>query len=242
MMKNFLTVLILIFAVLASTTLADPFRGNMLNKDITIQSGKSITGLGGASNIDMRLTTGSIFAHNLVVAGTATYGGLIINGIIYNATYIANTLGVRDTTSLNATTVTSLRNTGTTINTGATYLNATTLGGAMAYSVNASTTISTVRTAAGTKTVFGIDAHLANVTITLPDAALVPGRVYQIGTNVDPGTYYVKVTATGGDKLGGSGGFTIAQTTDAKAGMAVVSDGTLYLIYGAYGSWAEGTA
>ena len=112
MMKNFLTILILIFAVLASTALADPFRGNMLKEDITIASGYDITGLGGASNIDMRATTGTILAHNLVVAGTSSLGGLIVSGIIYNETYIKNYLAVRDHTYLNATNVTTLSSSG----------------------------------------------------------------------------------------------------------------------------------
>lgn len=119
---------------------------------------------------------------------------------------------------------------------------ATTVSGSLAYSVNASTTISSILTSSSTKTVYGIDAHAANVTLTLPDAATVTGRTYVIGTNYDPGSYYVKITATGSDKLGGTGGFTIAQTTDGKAGMTLTSDGTLYILGGAYGTWAEGTA
>lgn len=110
------------------------------------------------------------------------------------------------------------------------------------YAVNASTTVSTTLTSSSTKTVYGIDAHAANVTLTLPDAATVSGRTYVIGTNYDPGSYYVKITSTGSDKLGGTGGFTIAQTTDGKAGMTLTSDGTLYILSGAYGTWAEGTA
>jgi len=180
----------------------------------------------------------------LNVAGTSALNATTVS--TFAASGKANIIGALTTTTTakvgGTATVNALVDNGTAVIAGATYLNATTLGGAMAYSVNASTTVSTTRTDTGTKTVFGIDAHSANVTLTLPDAATVPGRVYQIGTNVDPGSYYVKIKATTSDKLGGSGGFTIAQTTDAKAGMALVSDGTLYLIYGAYGTWAEGTA
>jgi len=103
--------------------------------------------------------------------------------------------------------------------------------------VNASTTVDTTLTSSSTKTVYGVDAHSANVTLTLPDAATVSGRTYKIGTNVDPGSYYVKITATGGDKLGGAGGATTLMTTSGAAGISLVSDGTLYLIDGAYGTW-----
>jgi len=113
----------------------------------------------------------------------------------------------------------------------------TTLTRTLSYSVNASTTVDTVLTSASTKTAYGIDAHSANVTLTLPDAATVTGRIYKIATNVDPGTYYVKVTATGADKLGGSGGATTLMTTSGAAGISLISDGTLYLIDGAYGTW-----
>lgn len=150
MMKNFLTVLILISAVLMSPVLADVFRGNMLKEDITIQSGKSITGLGGASNIDMGDTTGTITAHNLVVDNVADLGGLIVDGTIYNATYIANTLAVRDHSSLNATNVTTLSSSGM-------IYSASTLKAAGTTALNYTTVTSLRASAAGyVTTTFGV--------------------------------------------------------------------------------------
>lgn len=124
----------------------------------------------------------------------------------------------------------------------ATHQGTTTFSKTVNLAVNASTTVGTTLTSSSTKTVYGVDASSANVTLTLPDAATVSGRTYMIGTNVDPGSNYVKVTATGSDKIGGAGGYTIMQTTDAKAGITVVSDGTRYLLVGLFGTWAEGTA
>lgn len=152
------------------------------------------------------------------------------------------TIQAEQITSTDDITATDRMNAGTAVVSGGSFLNATTVAGATALSVNASTILSTTLTSASTKTVYGIDASGANKTLTLPDAGTVTGRFYFIGTNKDPGSYYVKITATGGDKIGGAGGFTIAQTTDAAAGMLLVSDGTLYLLCGSYGTWAEGTA
>jgi hypothetical protein len=70
--------------------------------------------------------------------------------------------------------------------------------------VNASTNISTTLTSFSTKTVYDMDASSANVTLTLPDAATVPGRMYFISTSVNPGSNYVRITATGGDDINGN--------------------------------------
>lgn len=124
----------------------------------------------------------------------------------------------------------------------ATLQGTTTFSKTVNLAVNASTAINTVLTSSSTKTVYGINATSANATLTLPDAATVSGRMYLIGTDADPGSNYVKVTATGGDKIGGAAGYTIMQTTDANAGLTVVSDGTRYLLVGINGTWTEGTA
>lgn len=71
----------------------------------------------------------------------------------------------------------------------------------MAVGVNASTTINTLLTSSSTKTVYDIDASAANVTLTLPDAATVPGRMYFISVSGDPGANYARITATGGDDI-----------------------------------------
>ena len=71
----------------------------------------------------------------------------------------------------------------------------------MAVGVNASTTSDTVLTSSSTKTVYDINATAANVTLTLPDAATVPGRMYFISVSGDPGTKYARINATGGDDI-----------------------------------------
>jgi len=71
----------------------------------------------------------------------------------------------------------------------------------MAVGVNASTTINTVLTSSSTKTVYDINATAANVTLTLPDAATVPGRMYFISVSGDPSTHYARINATGGDTI-----------------------------------------
>ena len=77
---------------------------------------------------------------------------------------------------------------------------ATTLS-TVAVGVNASTTNDTVLTSSSTKTVYDINATAANVTLTLPDAATVPGRMYFISVSGDPGTKYARINATGGDTI-----------------------------------------
>lgn len=71
----------------------------------------------------------------------------------------------------------------------------------MTVGVNASTTIDTVLTSSSTKTVYDINATAANVTLTLPDAATVPGRMYFISVSGNPGTHYARINATGGDDI-----------------------------------------
>lgn len=101
------------------------------------------------------------------------------------------------------------------------------------YSVNATTVLNTTLTSANTKTVYGIDASGASKALVLPDAATVTGRMYMISTSVDPGAYNVVITATGGDTIGGSA----SKTTTTLAGMTLISDGTVYLEVGSYGTW-----
>ena len=197
---------------------------------LTITNLTAITAATGSSAFDLSASTGAF----KTPSGTNTIGGATVFAANKGVT-VASGTSAFDFSGGSGIFKTS---------TGAVTIGpgATTVSGSLAYSVNASTTVSTTLTSANTKTVYGIDAHSANVTLTLPDAATVTGRTYVIGTNYDPGSYYVKITSTGGDKLGGTGGFTIAQTTDGKAGMTLISDGTLYILGGAYGAWAEGTA
>jgi len=78
---------------------------------------------------------------------------------------------------------------------------ATTFGKTVEFAVNATTSISTVLTSTSTKTEYDVDASAANVTLTLPDAATVPGRIYFVSTSGNPGSNYVRITATGGDDI-----------------------------------------
>lgn len=145
------------------------------NLSIAMESGEDITFAGGDSKFDIDAGTGI----------TSTTSGVnSLNGNTYvtgTKTFMvvggASTFG----SSLRANKITS----NSTIDVG----------------VNASTTISTTLTSTSTKTVYDIDASSANVTLTLPDAATVPGRVYFISTSGNPGSNYVRITATGGDDI-----------------------------------------
>ena len=196
------------------------------NTSITVESGEDITFAGGDSKIDLS-------------AGSGLWKMPLGQGTIGGATDFNGAITCRDVT-LDANKNVTMSGTGTyTTGTGAvTLAGDTSIGKTLSLSVNASTTVDTTLTSSSTKTVYGVDAHSANVTLTLPDAATVTGRTYTIATNVDPGNYYVKVTATGGDKLGGAGGATTLMTTTAAAGISLVSDGSLYLVNGAYGTWS----
>ena len=103
--------------------------------------------------------------------------------------------------------------------------------------VNATTTIDTTLTSADTKTVYGLDGSGASVTMTLPDAATVTGRIYIIPAAADMGSNNIVVATTGTGKLGGSGGADTLTSTDANASLSVVSDGTNYLIISKVGTW-----
>ncbi len=88
-----------------------------------------------------------------------------------------------------------------TIGPGAITMSGATTLSTVAVGVNASTTNDTVLTSSSTKTVYDMDASAANVTLTLPDAATVPGRMYFISVSGNPGANYARVTATGGDDI-----------------------------------------
>ena len=108
--------------------------------------------------------------------------------------------------------------------------------GTVAYSVNAVINADTTITASSTKTTYEIDASGADVTLTLPDAATVSGRLYYVAIKTDPGAFFARIKTTAG-KLGGASGIaavTGLKNTDAAGGITLVSDGTDYLIVGQY--------
>jgi hypothetical protein len=128
-----------------------------------------------------------------------------------------------------------------TTGTGAVALNGdVTLAKTVTVSKATSVATTTTLTSADTKTLYEIDASGGNVSLVLPAASGVTGRVYMVGSTADPGSNYAFINSTSG-KIGGGAGAAAAtgiKTTDANFGMTLVSDGTNYLITGAYGTWA----
>ena len=104
----------------------------------------------------------------------------------------------------------------------------------MAVGVNASTTINTLLTSSSTKTVYDMDASAANVTLTLPDAATVPGRMYFISVSGNPGNYYARITATGGDDINANN--YLVSTDQWSTAVIVASNGAYRALTS--GTWA----
>ncbi len=96
------------------------------------------------------------------------------------------------------------------------------------------TTISTVLTSSSTKTVYDMDASGGNVTLTLPDAATVPGRMYFISVSGDPGANYARVTATGGDDINANN--YLVSTDQWSTAVIVASNGAYRALTS--GTWA----
>ena len=104
----------------------------------------------------------------------------------------------------------------------------------MAVGVNASTTINTLLTSSSTKTVYDMDASGGNVTLTLPDAATVPGRMYFISVSGNPGSYYARITATGGDDINANN--YLVSTDQWSTAVIVASNGAYRALTS--GTWA----
>ena len=104
----------------------------------------------------------------------------------------------------------------------------------MAVGVNASTTINTLLTSSSTKTVYDMDASGGNVTLTLPDAATVPGRMYFISVSGNPGANYARVTATGGDDINANN--YLVSTDQWSTAVIVASNGAYRALTS--GTWA----
>ena len=104
----------------------------------------------------------------------------------------------------------------------------------VAVGVNASTTADTVLTSSSTKTVYDMDASAKNVTLTLPDAATVPGRMYFISVSGNPGTYYARITATGGDDINANN--YLVSTDQWSTAVIVASNGAYRALTS--GTWA----
>lgn len=104
----------------------------------------------------------------------------------------------------------------------------------MAVGVNASTTVDTVLTSSSTKTVYDMDASAKNVTLTLPDAATVPGRMYFISVSGNPGTHYARINATGGDDINANN---YLVSTDQWSNAVIVASNGAYRALTS-GTWA----
>lgn len=104
----------------------------------------------------------------------------------------------------------------------------------MAVGVNASTTINTLLTSSSTKTVYDMDASGGNVTLTLPDAATVPGRMYFISVSGNPGANYARITATGGDDINANN--YLVSTDQWSTAVIVASNGAYRALTS--GTWA----
>jgi hypothetical protein len=110
---------------------------------------------------------------------------------------------------------------------------------AVAVGVNDTTTAEEVTlTSADLKTLYAIDASGATVTLTLPAADTVTGRLYMIAADADMGGYNIVLATTGGGKLGGTQGADTLTSTDATAAVQLISDGTNYQIVSMRGTWS----
>lgn len=127
---------------------------------------------------------------------------------------------------------------------GLTGLNATIVARPIAQPVNATQTLDTVITATTDKYFYPIDASGANVTLTLPIATSNAGRSYVVMGTKDPGSYYIRITATSGSLIrprGIAAGSTYLVSTDASPEVTLTSDGTMYWAR-TTGTWAQHAA
>ena len=201
------------------------------NLSIEMETGEDITFVAGDSKMDLSLGTGIFKTPSGAVTigpGDITMSGDLIGVSLKNITLsgagggILSAVDVTASGNVNGTDLyisddalitddlvvdgTARVDEGLTVNAFAVNTTATATGlmsanGGLAVGVNASTTINTLLTSSSTKTVYDMDASSGNVTLTLPDAATVPGRMYFISVSGDPGANYARITATGGDDI-----------------------------------------
>ena len=205
--------------------------------DVTIAANKYLKNAAGTGIVDFSLGSG-IFK-TTTGAVTIGPGAVGITGALTVTNLAAITAGSGSAAyDLSASTGAFLTSTGAvTIGTGAVGITgATTFSKTVSYSVNASMTADKTLTSADTKTVYRIDASGGDVTLTLPAASGVTGRLYYVDMSADPGTNYARIKATSG-KFGGAAGIAAAtglKNTDVTGGITLMSDGTDYMIFGSY--------
>ncbi len=175
----------------------------------TIANLAAITAGSGSAAYDLSASTGAFSTSqgtntlngNVVISGSKTFatgtGAVGINGDVT----IAATKGITKTAGAGNIDFSAGTGAFKTTTGAVTVGGATTFGKTVEFAVNATTTISTVLTSTSVKTEYDVDVSGGNVTLTLPDAATVPGRIYFVSTSGNPGNNYVRITATGGDDI-----------------------------------------
>lgn len=183
------------------------------NQSVAMESGEDITFAGGDSKLDIDQGTG--------ITSTTT-GTNYLNGNVQIPS--GKTFKSGGTATLNALAV----------NTTGAFTGLLSANGGLATGVNASTVLSTTLTASSVKTVYDIDASGANRTLTLPDAATVGGRMYFISVSGNPGSNYVRITATGGDDINANN--YLVSTDQWSTALVVASNGAYRALTS--GTWA----
>jgi hypothetical protein len=185
---------------------------NELSHDLTVLSGTDITAATGAEIFDYSASTAAFSTGQ----GTNTFNGNVVVSGSKTVTTGTGAVGIAGDATFSKT---------------------------VAFSINTTMTADKTITSANTKTVYQIDASGGDVTLTLPDASTVTGREYKVALNGNPGANYGRIKSTAG-KFGGANGIAAATglkcTDDAGAGITLLSNGSDYLIVGAFGTWASG--
>lgn len=234
------------------------------NLSIEMETGEDITFVAGDSKMDLSLGTGIFKTPSGAVTigpGDITMSGDLIGESLKNITLsgagggILSAVDVTASGNVNGTDLyisddalitddlvvdgTARVDEGLTVNAFAVNTTAAVTGlisanGGLAVGVNASTTINTLLTSSSTKTVYDMDASDGNVTLTLPDAATVPGRMYFISVSGDPGANYARITATGGDDINANN--YLVSTEQWSTAVIVASNGAYRALTS--GTWA----
>ena len=186
---------------------------------------KGITWFGGSTNnfYGPVLVGGRLTAASFAVNTTSGFNGLVkANAGIDTPTDVAaNVGGALAAKSLTVNTTSAFTGVATFTRPVASPVSTTELTG--------STTIS----ATTDKSFYPIDASGANATLILPVATSNAGRTYTVEASSDPGSYYVRITATSGSIIrvqgqAGSGGRPYLVSTDTAPFVSLTSDGTIY--------------
>jgi hypothetical protein len=199
---------------------------------MTLASGKDIVGGASTSDLDFVASSGAFNSPS----GTNTIRGATVWAADKGVT-VASGTSAFDFSGGSGVFKTSTG--AATIGPGAVGISgAVTLAKTLQYSINASTTLDTTLTSSSTKTMYPMDGSAATVTLNLPDATTVPGRMYIISAPVDMASNNIVVaSATGHLGANGNGNVHSLTSTDATASLSVISDGTNYVVLSRVGTW-----